>query len=257
MNRSGAGDPARTLELLWRSPSSDVRPSPGPKPSLAVSDVVAAAVTLADTIGLERLTMRAVAEPLGVAAMSLYTYVPGKAELIDLMLDTVYLRMQRTPLTDLPWRERLMQIAGENRELFRLHPWVVGIATTRPALGPGAIAKYEHELSAFDNLGLDDITTDDALTYLLTFVQASARAAHDAKAIELESAMNDEQWWQTNAPLLALVFDPRTYPRAARIGAAAGTAHGTAYHPDHAYAFGLSRVLDGLATLIEPAWPTP
>ena len=41
------------------------------------------------------------------------------------------------------------------------------------------------------------------------------------------------------------------YPTASRVGAAAGAAHGAAYDPDHAYTFGLQRVLDGLGALID------
>ncbi len=83
---SGGGDPRRSIELLWRLRE---RPRPGPKPRFTVDDVAAAAIAIADAEGLAALSMRRVAERLGVAAMSLYTYVPGKAELIDLMLDTV------------------------------------------------------------------------------------------------------------------------------------------------------------------------
>ncbi len=64
------------------------------------------------------------------------------------------------------------------------------------------MATYDHELTAFDGLGLDDVTTDDALTYLLTFVQAAAGATADAHRTQLDSAMNDDQWWAANAPLL-------------------------------------------------------
>ena len=63
--------------------------------------------------------------------------------------------------------------------------------------------------------------------------------------------MDDEQWWAANASLLARVFDDHAYPIAARVGAAAGAAHGSAYSPAHAYNFGLRRVLDGLAALID------
>lgn len=101
--------------------------------------MVEAATTIADAEGLEALTMRRVAKDLGVVPMTLYSYVPGKAELLDLMLDAA-------PRSDLP-------------------------------LGPGQMAKYEHEPSGLDGLGLDDVETDDCLTHLLTFVQACARAA--------------------------------------------------------------------------------
>jgi len=249
-SRSSSGDPARTLELLWREPGYG-QAGRGPKQGLTVDDVVAAAITIADTVGLDRLSMRSVSQALGVAPMSLYTYVPGKAELLDLMLDTVYLAMPRRPVTDQHWREKLAAVADCNRALYSAHPWIAGITTARPPLGPGQMAKYEHELSAFDGLGMDDVLIDDALTYLLTFVQATSRAAIDSRTAETDSAMSDEQWWSTNAPLLARVFDPNAYPRAARVGTAAGQAHGSAYNPDHAYTFGLAHALDGLDALID------
>jgi hypothetical protein len=96
---------------------------------------------------------------------------------------------------------------------------------------------------------------DAALTFLLGFVQAAARSAVDAAAARQDSAMSEEQWWAANAPLLARVFDETKYPTASRVGAAAGAAHGAAYDPDHAYTFGLQRVLDGLGALIKPAAP--
>jgi AcrR family transcriptional regulator len=249
-DRTSAGDPAKTLALLWGPPST-VRS--GPQRGLRVDAVVAAATTLADEDGLAALSMRAVAERLGVSAMTLYTYVPGKAELLDLMLDAAY---QRLPLADSsgqPWRARLTHVADENRELYLRHPWASAVSTLRPPLGPGLMAKYEHELAAFAGLGLTDLQIDDSLTFLLTFVQASARAAVDSRTAALESAMTDAQWWTANESLLSRVFDEGTYPLAVRVGSAAGAAHGSAHDPDHAYQFGLQRLLDGLATLIDPA----
>src|SRR6202035_2787049 len=116
-------------------------------------------------------------------------------------------------------------VAGENRALFGAHPWAAAVSTIRPPLGPGLMAKYEHELSALDGLGLSDIEIDAALTCLLTFVQAWARAAADARTTEQDTAMDDEQWWAASAPLLEHVLDPRAYPLAVRVGTAAGTAH--------------------------------
>ncbi|MGH3852101.1 MAG: TetR/AcrR family transcriptional regulator C-terminal domain-containing protein [Pseudonocardiaceae bacterium] len=177
--------------------------------------------------------------------------MPGKAELLDLMLDSAYARMARADTAEAPWRQRLIAIAEENRALFDAHPWAATVSTLRPPLGPGSIAKYEHELSALDGLGLGDVEMDDCLTHLLTFVAACARTAADARVTRSDSAMDDEQWWAANAPLLAQVLDERTYPLATRIGTAAGTVHRSAYDPGHAYRFGLQRVLDGLAVLID------
>lgn len=249
VDRTGTGDPGATLALLWADPAA--RPRRGPERGLRLDAVVAAATRLADREGLEAVTMRRLAKELNVAAMTLYTYVPGKAELLDLMLDAAYAEMPRGDTTGAPWRDRLLAVAEENRTLFDTHPWTAAVSTLRPPLGPGLMAKYEHELSALDGLGLDDVECDDALTHLLSFVQASARMSADARANRRDSAMNDEQWWAANAALLAQVLDPLAYPLATRIGTAAGVAHGSAHDPDHAYHFGLQRVLDGLGVLVD------
>jgi AcrR family transcriptional regulator len=250
--RSSAGDPARTLELLWRERGAAGGGQRGPRRSATVDQIVASAIEVADAEGLPAVTMRRIAQALGRAPMSLYTYVPGKAEVVDLMLDTVYAQMARTTLPSrASWRRRVEAVANDNRKMYDRHPWMATVSTSRPTLGPGAIAKYDHELRAFDGLGLDDVDTDAALTFLLSFVQTSARSAVEVAAATRESAMNDDQWWSANAPLLERVFDKTKYPLAVRIGAAAGAAHGAAYDPSHAYDFGLQRVLDGLAALVD------
>jgi AcrR family transcriptional regulator len=195
--------------------------------------------------------MRRVADVLSVAPMTLYTYVPGKAELLDLMLDAVYASMPRTETSGQPWRQRLAAIADENRGLFERHLWAANISTIRPPLGPGMMAKYEHELGALDGLGLDDVVMDACLTYLLSFVEAWARSAADARDTQQDTAMDDSQWWATSGPLLARVLDETLYPIAVRVGSAAGAAHGGAYSPTFAYTFGLERVLAGLSMLID------
>jgi AcrR family transcriptional regulator len=214
---------------------------------------VDAATALADREGLDAVTMRRLARELGVSTMSPYTYVPGKDELIDLMVDAAYQRMPKVDTAGQPWRQRLTVIADANRALYLAHPWLSSVSTLRPPLGPGLMAKYEHELAALDGVGLTDLQLDDALTYLLSFVQANARATSDARAARLASAMDDAQWWAANAPLLARILDEDAYPLAARVGSAAGAAHGGAYDPDHAYRFGLDRVLDGLAAIVDPS----
>lgn len=247
--RSSAGDPTRTLELLWRESTATSRR--GPAQGLSVDAVVVAAIIVADQEGLEAVTMRRVAQGLGVAPMTLYTYVPGKAELLDLMLDMTYEWMSRADVAGGSWRERLFAVAEENRALYEAHPWVASVSTVRPPLGPGLMAKYEHELCAFEGLGLSDVQMDASLTFLLSFVQACARGDSDTRTARQDSAIDDAEWWAANAPLLSRVFDERRYPTAARVGAAAGAAHGSAYSPEHAYKFGLERVLDGLAALVD------
>lgn len=247
---TGSGEPSRTLALLWGEASAAPRRK-GPARSVSVAQVVDAALGLADDEGLAAVTMRAVAERVGVSAMSVYTYVPGKPELLDLMVDASCARMARTPWAGEPWRDRLLAVAKSNRSLLTAHPWLTEVAAlSRPPLGPGVMAKYEHELAAFDGTGLSDVDTDAALTYLLGFVQSHCRSAHDAARATTDSAMSDADWWAANQPILARALDPEAYPRAVRIGSAAGEAQGSAWDADHAWEFGLARTLDGLAALI-------
>ncbi|MGN7778872.1 TetR/AcrR family transcriptional regulator [Mycolicibacterium sp. 22603] len=251
--RSSAGDPVRTLELLWRQRSG--RSMRGPRQRMTVDQVVEAAIDIADDRGLGQVTIRAVAAALGAAPMAIYTYVPGKAELLDLMLDAVYQQMPRADLTGMPWRDRVSAIADENRAMLARHRWVVDLPTTRPPLGPGMMTKYEHELGAFDGLGLTDLEMDAALTHVLGFVDSVSRIAIAARAAAEDSGENDEQWWQRVGPLLDRVLDADRYPLAVRVGAVAGQTHHSAYDAAHAYDFGLARILDGFAVLIDRRGP--
>jgi len=240
-------DPARTLALLWREPGP--ARTRGPRRGLDVDTVVATATALLDASGVEALTMRGLATELGVAPMTLYTYVPGREELLDLALDAAYAAMPRVDTTGRPWRERLTAVAEENRALHRAHPWTAHADPSRPVLGPGETAKYEHELAALDDLaqraGLDDVDHDAALTFLLDFCRAAARAEQDSRPGDPQA------WWEARAPVLARVLDPERFPRAVRVGAAAGAAAGAARDPERAWRFGLARVLDGLGALID------
>ncbi len=251
---SSRGDPARSIALLWRDPAAV--PRRGPARVWDLDAVVAAAIGLADGGGLAAVTIRAVARAVGAAPMSLYTYVPGKAELLDLMLDAAYAAMPRADTSARGWRKRVRAVAEENRVLFADHPWAARVGTGRPPLGPGSIGKYEHELAAFDGLGLDDVDRDSCLAYVVEFVRAAALAVQDA-ADARAVGQDDVQWWAEAGPVLARVLDPAAYPLASRVGTAAGAGHGSAADPDHAYRFGLDRVLDGLAAFVDRASAEP
>lgn len=95
-DRSSAGDPARTLALLWGVSAEEKPGRRGPRQAKSPAEIAAAAIGIADAEGMDAVTMRRVAQALGVSPMALYTYVPGKAELVDLMLDTAYADMPRT-----------------------------------------------------------------------------------------------------------------------------------------------------------------
>lgn len=243
----GGGDPARSMALLWRD--GDRRRSRGPKPGLTVDRIATAAIEVADAEGLAALSMRRVAERLGVGTMSLYTYVPTKAELIDVMYDTVCGEV--APEAARGWRQRLERIARAYLETYRRHPWMLAVmANSRPPLGPNSIANYDHDLRAVDGIGLSDLEMDSVVSTLHVFVQGAARAAIEAAGSERDTGISDQEWWSAHAPLLEKVFDPRRYPVAARVGAVAGETYQSAYDPEHGFRFGLDRLLDGVEVLV-------
>ena len=130
---SGRGDPRRSLELLWGTGQESTR---GPKPGLAVVDIVASAIELADTDGLAALSMRKVAERLGRSVMTLYTYVPGKAELLDLMLDTTLGELPTTYALDHGWRAAVEASARDGWDFYERHPWVLQVSGRGPCWVP-------------------------------------------------------------------------------------------------------------------------
>ncbi|WP_091091775.1 TetR/AcrR family transcriptional regulator C-terminal domain-containing protein [Micromonospora nigra] len=244
---SGTGDPARSLALLWRTRE---RVSRRGRPDLSVDRIVRTAIDIADADGLPALSMRRVAENLGVGTMSLYTHVPGKAELLDVMLDTV---TGEAVLPDDPatgWRERLRRIAHANWDLYLRHPWLLQVATTRPPLGPHVIAKYEHELRAVDGIGLTDLEMDAVVALVNGYVHGAVRPAVEAARATDRTGMTEQQWWQAHAPYLERAMDPRRYPLAVRVGATAGQEYQAATDPHRAFEFGLERLLDGVEALL-------
>ncbi|WP_018657825.1 TetR/AcrR family transcriptional regulator [Actinomadura flavalba] len=243
---SGTGDPARTLRLLWNAAPP---PRRGPKPRFTVREIVGRAVGVADGEGLEALSIRRVADELGVSPMSLYTYVPGKAELIDLMLDRAYGELEPPP-DGASWRAALTHVASGSWRLYHRHPWLLQVVTARPPLGPHALARYENALRAVEGLGLTDVEMDSVVALVEGFAASAARTSVDAAQAERRTGLTDRQWWDATGPVLATVVDPGRYPLAARVGSAAGEEHQAPADPGHAFAFGLDRILDGVEALI-------
>jgi AcrR family transcriptional regulator len=246
---TGTGDPARSMALLWRPPPTGGA-RPGPKSSLDVDRIVATAVRLADAEGLPAVSMRRIATELGVAAMTLYTHVPGKGELVDLMLDSVLGELYPDGAPAGSWRVRLEAVARANWSLFLRHPWAAHLATGRPPLGPQLMRKYELELRAVDGLGLTEVQMDLLVTLLNGFARGAVSGVHERAAAEQATGISEDEWWTATAPYLEQVFDPERFPTAARVGPAAGEELQAAYAPERSFEFGLERLLDGVGVLI-------
>jgi AcrR family transcriptional regulator len=241
-------NPARSLALLWGTRSEAGRSG------LTLKEIVTTAMEIADSEGVDALSMRNVARRLSMGTMSLYTHVPGKTDLIDLMFDTAYGELYENVESPSQqpggWRGALRFIAQRNWALYHRHPWMLQIATGRSILGPHAAIKYEAELRPLDKLGLSDVEMDAVLTLILTHVEGTARAQAIRDRTQQDTGMTEEEWWVAHAPLLDKLIDPTRFPVATRVGTSAGQEYQGAASPEFAFLFGLERILDGIAELI-------
>ena len=137
-----------------------------------------------------------------------------KAELLDVMLDTVYGEVATPEDREGGWRARLERVARANWALDRRHPWLLQVAIEPPVLGPNLVAKYDHELRAVAGIGLTEIEMDSVLTLVGDYVHGAVRGAVEAALAEQRTGMTDDEWWQAYAPLLEKVFDASRFPTA-------------------------------------------
>jgi AcrR family transcriptional regulator len=234
------------IDLLWRGhPDARVRGARGPRARRSTGEVVGSAIVLADAEGLDAVTIRAVAESLSMSPMSVYTHVNSRDDLLVLMADAAHAGASLPRFGRTSWPTRVRRVAEANLALFRAHPWLLHLNDDRVALGPGTIAKYDHELHAFDGTGLSDLDRDAALTFVIGFARSNAAAS-----IRTNQPGNFADVWQESAgPLGRYVGD--SYPLAQRVGRAAGEHMAAPYSAAHAWEFGIQRVIAGLSALID------
>src|ERR1700684_2278312 len=165
------------LDLLWGT-----RPPPrrGPKPSLTLERIVTEAIALADAEGLASLSMQHLAERLGCAKMALYRYVPGKAELVALMVDAGLgdppaapaPKSATSPTSPTPasgeqhWRAVLRLWATTIFARYRLHPWAIDATVGARPTGPHEMAWMETAPAALAGTGLTGPERLDAVALL-------------------------------------------------------------------------------------------
>lgn len=239
---SGTGDVHRSLALMWQEEERQRR---GQEPRLSVRRIVDAAIAVADTEGLEAVSMRRVAAALEVGTMSLYRYVPGKEELLDLMLDRVIGDDDPEPFpTD--WRAALERFARETWALYRQHTWLPFVDQSRPLLGPNALAGMEVLLGGLEGIELTDQEKILAISTLEGFVASLARTVNGVVMAEQRTGVSTEEFWRAQEPILVRAMESGSYPRLA--GMDEDTFGGGA---EESFEFGLSLVLDGLAALLE------
>ncbi|GHC40610.1 TetR/AcrR family transcriptional regulator [Streptomyces cinnamoneus] len=222
------------MRLLW---GPHPQPKRGPKPALTLDGIARAGVTIADAEGLSALSMQRLAEQLGKTKMSLYRYVPGRAELVALMVETAIAAAPEPAAGD--WRARLTGWSRALAGVFARHPWLLDATVGPRLMGPNELSWMEHALAALDGTGLTGAERLDAVVLLTSHVrgialQSRATGAEGPEA-QLMAALGEVMRKHGDG-----------YP--SLLSAMASAAEPLAQ--DQALAFGLERILDGLEALI-------
>ncbi len=140
-------------EPIW------LRQEPGSRrPSLTRELIAHTAMALADAEGVKAVSMRRIAQELGVGTMTLYHYVRTKDELFalvdDAMMGELVLDDAELPADD--WRAGLRAIAMRSREVQCRHPWIVeGLGALGTRIGPNGMRHFEQSLAAVAGTGLE------------------------------------------------------------------------------------------------------
>jgi AcrR family transcriptional regulator len=151
--------------------------------SLDLDQIAATALELVDREGHGALTIRRLAEELGVGAMTLYGYVRTKEEIAE-QLTELALRELEIPV-DGPWDERLAQLFRDLRGLLWRHPGVAYLDTVQPLSGPAAFRAADAALGILAGAGLNRAHCVAGMSNLVSFTFGSALfRLHQAGATE-------------------------------------------------------------------------
>jgi AcrR family transcriptional regulator len=224
------------------------RPHKGPKPALSLSRIVAAAVRVADTEGLDAVSMGRVAAELGTAPMSLYRHVSSKEELLTLMVDAAWDEAPGTPVAGEGWRAGLSRWAWALRAGARRHPWVVRIPLNSLPIMPNEVAWFENALACLADTELTEARKASVIMLLAGYVRNLATTEADIAAAIKASGLAPMEWMAAYPRMLAELTDPHRFPALAKF-LAAGVFE-MEDGPDDEFIFGLDRILDGVEVLI-------
>ncbi|MBV2151896.1 TetR/AcrR family transcriptional regulator [Kitasatospora sp. SUK 42] len=246
-NPTGSDDRDKPQVSLWERLA---RPAPTPRTTLTPHRIAEAAVAIADTEGLDAVTMRRLATALGVAPMAAYRYVSGKDELIELMVDFAYGQLPLDTPAD-SWREAMHSMAVHLRAMNLAHPWTVRAgaqwtvrAATQFFLSPNQLAVPERAFAALAESGLDADTTMAVFRTVSGYVHGSVAAE-----IALQTLRGDNGWSDGDetraglAPRMSYLMGTGRYPNYQHYLHQATRKD----DPDWQFETGLACVLDGIA----------
>jgi AcrR family transcriptional regulator len=227
----------------------------GPKPGLTVDRIVAAAVRVADTDGLDAVSMSRVAAEAGSAPMSLYRHVASKDELIDLMVDAVWGTMSWAEVPGEGWRAGLSRRAWELRRAAQRHPWVVRVPLRSLPVMPSEVTWFESVLGCLRGTGLSEARKASVIMLVAGYVRNLATTEADIAAAMRASGQSPLEWMAGWAAMIRDVADRDRFPALATFMDAGVFESDDG--PDDEFIFGLDRILDGIEALIGVAPASP
>jgi AcrR family transcriptional regulator len=211
-------------------------PNAAPRPPLSRQRVLEAAVTLADRGGIGSLSMRKLAQELGVEAMSLYHHVANKDAILDGIVDVVFGEIE-LPAGDVGWREAMRRRAISARQALRRHPWATALMESRPTPGPANLRHHDAVLGILRNAGFPvelaahAYSLMDAYIYGFALQETSLPFSTPEETAEVAKSIMAE-------------FPADAYPHLTELAVEHVLQPGYDYGDE--YRFGLDLILDGL-----------
>ncbi|MGP3927399.1 TetR/AcrR family transcriptional regulator [Streptomyces sp. 8N616] len=207
-----------------------------PRTPLSRERVLHAAVAYADEHGLEALSMRKLGEAVGVEAMSLYTHVANKDDLLDGMIDMMFSEID-LPSGEDGWKAAMRQRAVSVRRVLSRHRWAIGLMESRTSPGPATLRHHDAVIGCLRNAGFSVESTAHAYSVLDSYIYGFAL---QERGLPFDTP--DETTELAQAMLAQFPADQ--YPHLAELT----TEH--VLRPDYDYGnefeFGLDLILDGL-----------
>ncbi len=144
-----------------------------PREPLNRERAVRVAVALADAEGIEQLTMRRLAQELGVEAMSLYHHVANKDAILDGMIDHVFGEIELPP-TDTDWKTAMRRRTSSARATLSRHPWAISLMESRSAPGLATLRHHDAVLGCLRRGGFSIEMTAHAYSLIDAYLYGFA-----------------------------------------------------------------------------------
>ena len=145
----------------------------GGRPRLSRDRVLEGAVHVADAGGIDALTIRSLAQSLGVKPMSVYYYVANKDEILDGIVDLVFSEID-LPAPDGDWRAGMRERAHSARRVLRAHPRAIGLKESRTSPGPATLRHHDAVIAALRGAGFSQELTAHAYALLDSYTYGFA-----------------------------------------------------------------------------------